>query len=433
MSSSSRGDSDKSIDVEELLEIETRCRELRKEKEMLKESQYQGFELIRGLELHVKSLSEARSQDQKHIQKLERELKNCSQEIDYLQDQLSARNEEVKFLNDHVHDLEIKLTDMEDLQEKIGRLIRELNRSNSERLSLMQELENKEEELQQSALCIEKLEESVSSMALESQCEIESLKLDITAMEETCLEARKLEDENVQEKSQMNVLIEELEVQLQNAQEIIEELENENKALRGKLIASENNANIFCQKIKQWLKRKDRKQLDTDSIFDEPESMITISKDTSGCKELFGALLSEVALVLESDYNSKEQIKSMSNQINEYELLVKQLKEELREQKLKAKEEAEDLAQEMAELRYQMTGMLEEECKRRASIEQISLQRIVELEAQIQKEPRNSMAVSENRLLTINPVKDVCDLHDEDSVKDIWQYKIATYIKPVML
>ncbi|KAK5777096.1 hypothetical protein PVK06_045062 [Gossypium arboreum] len=393
MSSSSRGDGENSIDVEELLEIETRCRELRKEKEMLKESQPQGFELIRGLELHVKSLSEACTQDKKHIQKLERELKNCSQEIDYLQDQLSARNEEVKFLNDHVHNLEIKLADMEDLREKIDHLIGELNWSKSERLLLMQEMENKEEELRQSALCIEKLEESVSSMALESQCEIESLKLDITALEQMSLEAKKSEEENAQENSQMNVLIEELKVQLQNAHEIIEALEKENKALRGKLIASEKNAKIFCQNIKQWLKSKDRSQLDMDSVFGEPESIITISKDTSGCKGHFGVLLSDVALVLESDSNSKEQVKSMSDQINEYELLVKQLKEELREQKLKAKEEAEDLAQEMAELRYQMTGLLEEECKRRVCIEQVSLQRIAELEAQIQKEARNSMAV----------------------------------------
>lgn len=57
--------------------------------------------------------------------------------------------------------------------------------------------------------------------------------------------------------------------------------------------------------------------------------------------------------------------------------------DELREEKSKAKEEADDLAQEMAELRYQMTGLLEDECKRRACIEQASLQRISELEAQV--------------------------------------------------
>ncbi|EOY21998.1 Myosin heavy chain-related, putative isoform 4 [Theobroma cacao] len=379
MSSSSKSEGDNSINVEELLEIETRCRELRKEKEMLKESQSQGFELIRSLEVHVKSLSEARVQDKKHIKKLEGELKNCSQEIDYLQDQLSARNEEVNFLTEHVHDLEIKLADKGNLQEKVDRLIGELNSSNSDRLSLMQEIENKEEELQQSALCIEKLEESVSSMALESQCEIESMKLDITALEQMCLEANKTEEE----KSRMNILIEELEVQLQNALKIIEGLDDENKELRGKLITSEKNAKIFCQKIKEWLKSKDRSQLNMHSVLGEQESMMTISKDISGCKELFSALLSEVALLLESDADSKEQYESMSHQINEYELLVKQLKDELREQKLKAKEEAEDLAQEMAELRYRMMGLLEEECKRRACIEQASLQRIAELEAQV--------------------------------------------------
>ncbi|XP_017972177.1 PREDICTED: myosin-2 heavy chain, non muscle isoform X2 [Theobroma cacao] len=322
MSSSSKSEGDNSINVEELLEIETRCRELRKEKEMLKESQSQGFELIRSLEIHVKSLSEARVQDKKHIKKLEGELKNCSQEIDYLQDQLSARNEEVNFLTEHVHDLEIKLADKGNLQEKVDRLIGELNSSNSDRLSLMQEIENKEEELQQSALCIEKLEESVSSMALESQCEIESMKLDITALEQVCLEAKKTEEE----KSRMNILIEELEVQLQNALKIIEGLDDENKELRGKLITSEKNAKIFCQKIKEWLKSKDRSQLNMHSVLGEQESMMTISKDISGCKELFSALLSEVALLLESDADSKEQYESMSHQINEYELLVKQLK-----------------------------------------------------------------------------------------------------------
>ena len=59
--------------------------------------------------------------------------------------------------------------------------------------------------------------------------------------------------------------------------------------------------------------------------------------------------------------------------------------EELREEKSKAKEEAEDLAQEMAELRYQMTGLLEEERKRRAHIEQASIQRIAELELKVKR------------------------------------------------
>ena len=62
---------------------------------------------------------------------------------------------------------------------------------------------------------------------------------------------------------------------------------------------------------------------------------------------------------------------------------IRGYQEELREEKLKAKEETEDLAQEMAELRYQMTSLLEEERSRRACIEQASIQRIAELEAQV--------------------------------------------------
>ena len=57
--------------------------------------------------------------------------------------------------------------------------------------------------------------------------------------------------------------------------------------------------------------------------------------------------------------------------------------EELREVKLKAKEEAEDLTQEMAELRYQFTDMLELESRRRALVEEASIRRVQDLEAQV--------------------------------------------------
>lgn len=96
---------------------------------------------------------------------------------DYLQDQLNARNEENYCLGEHVHSLELKIAETGSLEETVGSLSEELNWSNSERLFLMQELESKEVELQNSASCIEKLEESVSSVALEYQCEIESMKL----------------------------------------------------------------------------------------------------------------------------------------------------------------------------------------------------------------------------------------------------------------
>ncbi|EPS57733.1 hypothetical protein M569_17084, partial [Genlisea aurea] len=95
---------------------------------------------------------------------------------------------------------------------------------------------------------------------------------------------------------------------------------------------------------------------------------------------VLGPLFSKLAVAKPVDADT--QITEMSCQIDDYELLVGQLKEELRLERLKAKEEAEDLEQEMAELRYQLTSRLDEECKRRATIENISLQRITALEAQ---------------------------------------------------
>jgi len=76
-------------------------------------------------------------------------------------------------------------------------------------------------------------------------------------------------------------------------------------------------------------------------------------------------------------------LERMVKRNEESELLIEQLKEELQEQKLKAKEDAEDLTQEMAELRYQITGMLDEEYKCRSCLEQAAIQHIMELETQV--------------------------------------------------
>ncbi len=167
---------------------------------------------------------------------------------------------------------------MENLQEKFDRLREELKRSDSERLFLMQELESMEVELQKSNLCIEKLEESISSMALESQCEIESMRLDIMALEQGCLEAKKIQEETVQEKARMDGLIEELEVQFQNAKKIMECLDKENKELKEKLDTSETNARVFCQKIEEWLENKDILHQHSQTSLSEPENNISISE-----------------------------------------------------------------------------------------------------------------------------------------------------------
>ncbi|XP_030474178.1 uncharacterized protein LOC115691618 isoform X1 [Syzygium oleosum] len=386
MSGGTMSESDNSFDAGELLEIGTRCRELGKERDMLRESQSRSFELIKKLEHHVNSLSDARAKDEKYIRQLEKELMNCSQEIDYLQDQIGMRTAEVKLLEEQVLMLELKLEDMETLEQKVGILSEELRRSDSVREFLIQELETKEVELIRSTLCIEKLEESISSAGLESQCEIESMKLDLMALEENYFEAKKGQDEVTQEKERISRLMEEVEVQFKGAKGVVDCLEKENKELREKLDLSETNVREFCRKIEEYFE---------ELLDDNKRSKLHFFKGENGCDLTFQRDMGETFVQLLSEINApdavtKEKMKKMSLQILEYELLVKRLKEELREEKLKAKDEAEDMAQEMAELRYQITGLLEEERKRRASIEQASLQRIAELEAQVQKEQGRS-------------------------------------------
>ena len=107
----------------------------------------------------------------------------------YLQDQLNLQNVESNFMGEHVHNLELKLAGVGKLHEKLRLLSETLMQSESGQLSLMQEIKDKEEELHNSALRLEELETIISSIALESQCEIESMKLDILALEERCFEA----------------------------------------------------------------------------------------------------------------------------------------------------------------------------------------------------------------------------------------------------
>lgn len=267
--------------------------------------------------------------------------------------------------------------------EIVGSLKQELKESKSECLVLREELENKEAELQNSTFYIEKLEGSVSSVALEYQCEIESMRLDLMALEQRCFEANKFKEEITQDNARMCDLVQNLELQLEDSRKVIECLGDETKELRLKLETSEINARTFLQKMEdqfpEWLNNKDTSSSDTKNYT----------------SDILGELFARLVVVKASDADTQDKmqmdkIEKLSCQLHEYELLVRQLKEQLREEKLKAKEEAEDLAQEMAELRYQITGLLEEECKRRACIEQISLQRITELEAQLEKARRNS-------------------------------------------
>lgn len=386
MSRRSRSGSENTFEVEELLQIRTRCKELRKEKDLLKDSQPQSFELIRSLELHVNALSEAQKEDKKCILQLKRELNNCSQEIDYLQDQLNARNTEVYCLEENVNSLKLEMERMQNLEEETARLREESKVSNLERLSLMKALENKDLELQDTRLSMEKLEESISSVGLDYQCEIESMRLDLLALEQKYLEARKSQEEMSEENARMNNLIQDLKTRSQDDKKVIKCLDKVNKNLQEKIKKLEMNAKEFCQKVERQMQS---------CPVEIKQCTIELKENSSTCGDILGPLISKLVAFGQSNAELKENMDKMSTEIHDHKLLVGQLKEELKEEKLRAKEEAEDLAQEMAELRYQMTGLLEEECKRRACVEQISLQRISELEAELDKERGNSFVLRE--------------------------------------
>lgn len=127
----------------------------------------------------------------------------------------------------------------------------ELEKSNSDVLFLNQKLQNKEIELQQSNLRIESLEESILSVSLDYQCEIESMKIDLMTFEQSCFEANKIQEEAAQEKGRMDQLIQDREVQIQDCREVMKCLSEENKELKEKLLIFESKASEICMKIEE--------------------------------------------------------------------------------------------------------------------------------------------------------------------------------------
>ncbi|CAA7399375.1 unnamed protein product [Spirodela intermedia] len=416
-------------DEEELLQLEKICRELRKEKEMLQElllhERSINAELIKRFESDAIVVSEARSRDKKYIDELERKLRNCSQEIGFLQDQLNLRSTEVTYLGEQVHSLELKVGEASKLHEEISLLKEEVAQYDSQQTFFMFELEQKEAELLKSRQQISNLEAVMSSDTLEYQCEIETMKLEILSLEQRCCIAEKLCEQATQEKTRMDALFEEHGVHVEGTQHTINCLEKENEESCGKLRTIEGKTEIPLWKAQtqhnEWMnncwttmpvsRRSDKDLLlkPTDSLCSPNDSGSNLLFSPQHCRlvlpsfsqavtyeEVSNPFLSKLVLPTAWDNCVKDEMERMSIQIRESDQLIGQLKDELREVKLRAKEEAEDLAQEMAELRYQTMGMLEEECKRRACIEEASIRRIQELEAQVSNEKSQSVLATKN-------------------------------------
>lgn len=154
-------------------------------------------------------------------------------------------------LSECVCSLQLKLANLENIYEEVARLREELEISNAERLYLLQQLENKELEIEGSALCIERLEESIASVGLEHQFEIEGMKLDLMAVEQNYFEAKKSQEETTQENVKLNEFIRDLELRMDDTEKAIESFEKENESLREQLQASELNAKTFSEKVEE--------------------------------------------------------------------------------------------------------------------------------------------------------------------------------------
>jgi len=144
-----------------------------------------------------------------------------------LQDQLNIQSVEANIMGEHIHSLELKLTELEKFPERVRVMDNELIRSDSQCWLLMEEVRCKEEELQKAAAQIEKLE----STALDSQCEIESLKLDLSNLEQRLLDTESFTQHAAEHKAQIDKLLGEHELQLHEAQRTIDQLVLENKQL----------------------------------------------------------------------------------------------------------------------------------------------------------------------------------------------------------
>jgi regulator of replication initiation timing len=109
-------------------------------------------------------------------------------------------------------------------------------------------------------------------MALESQFEVESMKLDMMTLEQSLFEARKVQDETLEENNRMSRLIDKLQDALQDAQKTIISLNEENKVIKEKLDIANMNTRLFSQKVEDWLENKDKLQIKDQSSVSEQRS-----------------------------------------------------------------------------------------------------------------------------------------------------------------
>ena len=105
------------------------------------------------------------------------------------------------------------------------------------------------------------------------------MKLDMMTLKQSLFEAKKIQDETIDDNNRMSTSIEELWVALQDAQKNIITLETEIRELEEKLDTANKNSRISSQKDKYWLENKDRSQFETQSSLNVRGNNSTILED----------------------------------------------------------------------------------------------------------------------------------------------------------
>lgn len=396
-------------DIEELLQLEILCKELRNERDRLQTSllmeQSKNCDVIKSKEAEVDELNKTWEKDKKRFENLGLELKNFSDRQGHFQEEKEVKNAEANLVAGHILNLDMKLAGSDKLHEKINHLREELAKSEADRLGLKQELEDKNNILQDTVDCMNWSEEHISTNSMKFEHEMQIMRQELVMSEQRCIIAKNDSEKAAKEVKQKVALVKDLKDQLEKAEQTICCLQ---KGLQFQKYLENSEVKIadFCHYLQehfdQWLSRecamKHDSGLESDNNVEVVgQNQLLLDKQSSSTRsdedlELFFSKL----VTVKNMEKSHEDVGSMTQQLSQLQATVSQLKEELREEKKKAKEEAEDMTQEMAELRYQLMEMLEQERELRARTEQASLHRVEELEAEKEEETKNTLIAIEN-------------------------------------
>lgn len=397
-------------DIEELLQLEILCKELRDERDRLQTSlsteQSKNCQVIKSKEAEVDELNKTWEKDKRRFENLDLELKNFSDRLGHFQEEKEMKSVEANLMAGHIQSLDMKLAGSDKLHEKINHLREELAKSEVDRLGLKQELEDKNNILQATVDCMNRLEEHISTNSLKFEHEMQIMRQELVRSEQRCIIAKNDCEQAAKEVKQKDALIISLKDQLEKAQQTICCLQK-GLQIQEYLEKSEVKVTDFWHNFQEhfdlWLSTehamKHNISLESDNnvaiVAGNQMLLDKQSSNTRSDKDL-ELLFSKLVIVKNMEEKSQEDVGGMAQQLSQLQATVSQLKEELREEKKKAKEEAEDMTQEMAELRYQLMEMLEQERELRARTEQASLHRIEELEAQREEERKKTLIAIEH-------------------------------------